>query len=78
MTNPKQVILSPFNISVNTKYHRGTKVAPYLVFHVPAQGSVVINCRMYADSQRPSESFGPSFEEAFDRRKAEGFFLHIP
>eukprot|EP01116_Phalansterium_solitarium_P019894 TRINITY_DN5719_c0_g1_i4.p1 TRINITY_DN5719_c0_g1~~TRINITY_DN5719_c0_g1_i4.p1 ORF type:complete len:927 (-),score=269.62 TRINITY_DN5719_c0_g1_i4:177-2957(-) len=50
---------------------RGTKVAAYHRWLVPAKSSVTLRLRLYSDEEMPAESFGSSFERVFAQRIAE-------
>ncbi|MCI0433708.1 MAG: glucosidase [Gemmatimonadetes bacterium] len=50
----------------------GTKAAAHYRVSVPAQGRVVVRCRLTAESIAPVEPFGASFDEEFEARIREG------
>jgi len=49
----------------------GTKVAPYYKVEIPAGESVEFRFRLYAESERPTNDFGDSFDAIFKQRIAD-------
>jgi hypothetical protein len=49
----------------------GTKVAAHYTRDIPAGGQAVLKLRLFAASQAPSELFGKSFDQIFQKRIAE-------
>ena len=49
----------------------GTKVAPLYLLDIPAEGSVTVRLRLFAESEAPREPFGPGFDQVFSTRIAE-------
>ena len=46
----------------------GTKAALHYVLQVPAGDTQTISLRLFAETEAPTDSFGPSFEQIFDAR----------
>ena len=46
----------------------GTKAALHYALRVPAGGTQTISLRLFAETEAPTDSFGPSFEQTFDAR----------
>ena len=46
----------------------GTKAALHYVLQVPAGGTQTISLRLFAETEAPTDLFGPSFEQTFDAR----------
>jgi hypothetical protein len=49
----------------------GTKLAAHYRLEIPASASVTLRMRLFPDDQRPSETFGNSFDSMFSKRQAE-------
>lgn len=54
----------------------GTKSAAYYRLQVPANGSVSVRLRLFAEDEAPKAAFGPSFDGIFERRikEADSFY----
>ena len=46
----------------------GTKAALHYALRVPAGGTQTISLRLFAETEAPTDPFGPSFEQTFDAR----------
>jgi hypothetical protein len=46
----------------------GTKAAPHYVLNVPPGASQKVNLRLFHDSEKPVQPFGPEFEKVFEAR----------
>ncbi len=59
----------------------GTKAAAYYRFEVPANGSVSVRLRLFAEEEAPKATFGPGFDRIFANRIKEAdsfYFDRIP
>ena len=57
--------------------NRGTKAAAWYEWQIPAGESVELRLRLFAEAERPAETFGAGFDQTFATRsqEADAFFL---
>jgi hypothetical protein len=49
----------------------GTKAAPHYILEIPAGAVQVVTLRLFAESSKPVQPFGPHFDEIFNKRIGE-------